>query len=277
MLTLLLFTIAFGLLWLSFQYEKALPQDGYVLTFDRAYPYDSLQKANLDQPLGPTAVTYDSNLGDIKLRMVQGNLAYQMNLPILTGHMDLSSYGQVILSREAAIKTYGTIECVGSTYTLLGRNWTVTGVLDTSGQVKKLSQAQGIGKVLEAITGAPKRFVLSRWGLGVNNMPTQHTLNLSKNASAAETQVNIWLSYDPTLLNTLPWQLSQWARSTNPIEDAQYMSGVYALNGIGVTDATAHITMTERFRGFGVFLALLAGSWVVIGFLNQNDSKSLTL
>ncbi len=257
-----LLVMASVFLWIAIQLEKELPQDGYVQTFDKVYTIEALKKANNDV-ISPSAITYDLTFGSLNIRMVQGNLSYQMKL---NGQMNFSTEGQVVISRDEALKTFGMTECIGRSYNILGRNWTVVGVLDTSYGNGLLSHFQGVGKLINAIASAPKNIIVGRWGLGVNDMPnrniTQDSVKASElgspNMSSVERQVNIWLSYEPTLLNNLPWQMAQWCRNANPFKTEQYMRSAYALNGIIVSDSSFHATLVKRFKGFSIGLASVA-------------------
>ncbi len=257
-----LLVMALVFLWIAIQLEKELPQDGYVQTFDKVYTIEALKKVDNDV-ISPSAITYDLTFGSLNIRMVQGNLSYQMKLK---GQMYFSTEGQVVISRDEALKTFGMTECIGRSYNILGRNWTVVGVLDTSLGNGILSHFQGVGKLINAIASAPKNIVVGHWGLGVNDMPNRN-INQdgvkasdlgSPNMSSVKRQVNIWLSYEPSLLNNLPWQMAQWSRNENPYETAQYMRSAYALNGIIVSDTSFHATLVQQYKGFGYGFATLA-------------------
>jgi len=258
----LLLMIALLFLWIAIQLEKELPNDGFVLTFDKVYTIEELQNAIVD-PVSPSATTYDLKFGAFNISMVHGNLSYQMNV---NDQINFSSEGQVVISRDEALRVFGMTECIGRSYNLLGRDWIVIGVIDTSSVTESLSRFQGLGKLINSIASVPKNIVLGRWGLGVNEMKnsdiTLDSLKASELGSpkmlSAERQVNIWLSYEPSLLSHFPWQMAQWFHHEDRFESEQYMRGTYALNGIIVSDSSFHATLPNQYKFFSYGLASLA-------------------
>lgn len=258
----LLLMIALLFLWIAVQLEKELPKDGFVLTFDKVYTIEELQNAIID-PVSPSATTYDLKFGAFNISMVHGNISYQMNV---NDQINFSSEGQVVISRDEALRVFGMTECIGRSYNLLGRDWIVIGVMDTSSVTKSLSRFQGLGKLINTLASVPKNIVIGRWGLGVNDMPNSNISLDSVKASelgspkmlSTERQVNIWLSYEPSLLSRFPWQMAQWFHQEDRFESEQYIRSAYALNGIIVSDSSFHATLPQQYKLFSYGLASIA-------------------
>lgn len=247
-----------------------LPSEGFIVVLEGQPSRDAFKilKAKFSDRF-KYALTYDYLYDRERLRMVKGAIGWQQSIVLLEGRLDFSRPEYVVLTEAKALRTFGRTNCIGQPVMILGKMRQVVGVIKgNSAEAGSLVPLVKLGNGLRYIGSLPTKFVLgnisSGKGVEATGIDTPETgVQALEMGSAAmmpeESQIDVWLGYDDTLLIQRPWITSLWGRFDDGSNQLQRLANALSLKNVKVRSMSANSSKTEVFwHGGQVILVMTA-------------------